>query len=142
MFRLSPSPIDSKKIADTLVADESGAIITFEGRVRNHQDGKKVLALEYEAYEDLAMEEAKKIIAEASQKFKVQNIDCVHRVGKLDIREIALWVGVSAAHRDAAFQACRYVVDEIKARLPIWKKEYFEDGTTQWVNCQEKSRVH
>ena len=100
-----------------------------------------MLALEYEAYEALAIEEAKKVIAETRRKFEVQNIDCVHRVGKLDIRDIALWVGVSAAHRDAAFQACRYIVDEIKTRLPIWKKEYFEDGTTQWVNCQGKSHV-
>jgi rhodanese-related sulfurtransferase len=95
-----------------------------------------VLRLEYEAYEALGVKEGERIVAEALERFGVRRIACVHRVGDLDIGELAVWVGVSAAHRDEAFDACRYVIDEVKQRLPIWKKEHYPEGDSGWVNCE------
>ncbi len=95
-----------------------------------------MLRLEYEAYEALALKEGERIVAEALERFGVRRIACVHRVGELAIGELAVWVGVSAAHRDEAFAACRYVIDEVKQRLPIWKKEHYPEGDSGWVNCE------
>ena len=117
-------------------AGEAGAFCAFEGRVRNHSDGRKVIALEYEALDPLCQKEAGKIFQEVGKKFNVLNVTCCHRVGKLSVGEMAVWVGVSASHRDDAFKACRYIIDEIKARLPIWKKEFYADGDSGWVNGQ------
>ncbi len=114
----------------------AGAYCHFEGRVRNHQDGRKVIALEYEACGELCEKEAEKILEEAQQKFSVIAWQCVHRVGRLSVGDVAVWVGVITEHRDQAFQVCRYVIDEVKYRLPIWKKEFYEDGNSGWVNCQ------
>lgn len=108
--------------------------MTFEGRVRNHNDGRPVLALDYEAFAVLAEREGARIVAEARERFDVLALACVHRIGALQIGDLAIWVGVAAAHRDAAFGACRYVIDEAKARVPIWKKEHYADGTSEWVN--------
>ena len=113
-----------------------GGYASFEGWVRNHNEGRRVLRLEYEAYEALALKEGERIVAEALERFGVRRIACVHRVGELAIGELAVWVGVSAAHRDEAFAACRYVIDEVKQRLPIWKKEHYPEGDSGWVNCE------
>ena len=137
MFLLSPTPLEKFILKHKLSSPESGAFASFEGLVRNHNDGKKVIALEYEAFEALALKEANKIFKEAKAKFEVIDVLCFHRVGKLSIGEIAVWVGVSAAHRDSAFKACRYIIDEIKTRLPIWKKEYYKNGDSGWVNCEK-----
>jgi molybdopterin synthase catalytic subunit len=95
-----------------------------------------VLRLEYEAYEPLAVSEAQKIFAEAKQKFPYLQAHCVHRTGLLEIGDCAVWVGVSSPHRDEAFRACRFIIDEVKVRLPIWKKEHYADGNSGWVNCE------
>jgi len=137
MFRLSTTPIHCDDLKNDLSVLTIGAVVTFEGIVRNHNDGRKVLALEYEAYEELAVQEAAKVIAEARQQFDIMDAHCAHRIGKLTIGDVAVWVGVSAAHRDSAFKACRYIIDEIKKRLPIWKKEYYTNGDSGWVNCQQ-----
>lgn len=121
-----------------LLADPvAGGYASFEGWVRNHNDGRAgVLYLEYEGYEQLGVKEGERIIAEAFARFDISKAHCIHRLGKLEIGELAVWVGVSAAHRDAAFAACRYIIDEVKHRVPIWKKEHFADGDSGWVNCE------
>ncbi|HEX4619540.1 MAG TPA: molybdenum cofactor biosynthesis protein MoaE, partial [Steroidobacteraceae bacterium] len=99
-------------------------------------EGQRVRRLEYEAYETLAVREAERIVAEALSRFGVRHAACAHRVGELAVGELAVWVGVSAPHRDEAFRACRYIIDEIKHRLPIWKKEHYLNGDSGWVNCE------
>ncbi len=104
--------------------------------MRDHNEGRTVQRLEYEAFEALAIKEGERIVAEAVARFGVTRAACVHRVGALGIGELAVWVGVSAAHRGEAFAACRYIIDEVKHRVPIWKKEHYADGDSGWVNCE------
>jgi molybdopterin synthase catalytic subunit len=137
-FELSEAVIDDARILALRAAlknPKAGALVVFEGIVRNHNEGKNVRALAYEGYESLARAEAERIFDEAKEKFAV--IDClaVHRVGELAVGDTAVFVAVSAAHRDAAYLASRYLIDEIKKRLPIWKKEHYLDGSSDWVNC-------
>ncbi len=136
MFYLSTTPLENINLKENLKSDQAGAFASFEGLVRNHNDGKKVVALEYEAFEPLCQKEFEVILKEAKERFAIIDLRCFHRVGKLTIGEMAVWVGVIAAHRDDAFAACRYIIDEVKKRLPIWKKEYYVDGESGWVNCQ------
>ncbi len=117
----------------------AGAYASFEGWVRNHNDGRGVQRLEYEGYEALGVKEGEKIVAEACERFPVARARCVHRLGVLDIGDLAVWVGVTAAHRDAAFAACRYIIDEVKTRVPIWKKEHYAEGDSGWINCEVRS---
>ena len=134
-FSLASVPLDPATLQRELLDPRAGACVTFEGWVRNHNDGRPVLALDYEAFAELAGREGNRIVAEARAKFEVVALACVHRVGALQIGDLAVWVGVAAAHRGAAFDACRYVIDEAKARVPIWKKEHYADGSSEWVNC-------
>jgi molybdopterin synthase catalytic subunit len=135
MFKLSATPLRPGELQRLLVDSHAGACVSFEGWVRDHNDGRAVRALDYEAYAELAEKEGARILEEAKAKFAVQAIHCVHRVGSLAIGDLAVWVGVSAAHRGAAFDACRYVIDEAKARVPIWKKEHYVSGASEWINC-------
>lgn len=135
-FRFSDTIIDSRALQATLNHPTAGGFVAFEGWVRNHNEGQPVLRLEYEAYPELAISEGQKIIDEALQKFAITGAACVHRVGLLEIGDIAVWVGVAAAHRGAAFDACRYIIDEAKQRVPIWKKEHYASGDSGWVNCE------
>ena len=134
-FRLASTPIDSAALQRALADARAGACVTFEGWVRNRNEGQPVLALEYEAYAPLAEKEGARILAEAQDKFALLAAACVHRTGHLHLGELAVWVGVTAQHRGAAFDACRYIIDEAKARLPIWKKEHYASGATAWINC-------
>ena len=136
MFSISSVPLETLDLRADLSSPKAGAFCSFEGLVRDHNDGKDVVALEYEAAESLCMSEADKILEEASQKFPIIKAKCFHRTGRLAIGEMAVWVGVISSHRDEGFKACRYIIDEIKVRLPIWKKEYYKDGQSEWVNCQ------
>lgn len=129
-----PLPIDA--LERELDDPECGACVSFIGKVRNHQDGRAVLRLDYEAYPEMATTLFEIIAEEAIQKFKVHHVRIVHRVGALAIGDVAVWVGVAAAHRGEAFSACRYTIDEVKHRAPIWKKEYYADGHAEWVTCQ------
>jgi len=138
-FKITSAVIDPAARKRELERSTAGACVTFEGWVRNHNDGEAVQALEYEAHLGLAEKEGARIVAEALERFAVTSVICEHRVGKLRIGECAVWVGVSADHRGAAFDACRYVIDETKARVPIWKKEHYASGATGWVNCATKS---
>ncbi len=133
MFQLSNIPINSITLRDELLSPQAGGYCAFEGWVRNNNEGKKVEALEYEAFEPLCLKEANLIFREVKQKYNILEFRCVHRIGKCQIGEMAVWVGVSAAHRDDAFKACRMIIDEIKLRLPIWKKEYYVDGVSNWI---------
>jgi molybdopterin synthase catalytic subunit len=134
-FTVTVKPIDPDARKRELTQGSAGACVTFEGWVRNHNEGESVQALEYEAHVPVAEKEGAKILAEAKQKFAIETAICEHRIGKLAIGDCAVWVGVSAAHRGAAFDACRYIIDETKARVPIWKKEHYTSGVTGWVNC-------
>jgi molybdopterin synthase catalytic subunit len=134
-FRLSAEPIEPATLAAALRDPRAGACATFEGWVRNQNDGRQVQALDYQAYTELAEKEAERILGEARSRFPVLAAACVHRIGSLALGDLAVWVGVTAAHRDPAFAACRFIIDEIKARLPIWKREHYADGTTEWINC-------
>ena len=138
-FRIVSAAIDPAARKRELERSAAGACVTFEGWVRNHNEGEAVQALEYEAHQAIAEKEGARIVAEALERFAVTAVHCEHRVGKLAIGDCAVWVGVSAAHRGAAFDACRYVIDETKARVPIWKKELYASGATGWVNCATKS---
>jgi molybdopterin synthase catalytic subunit len=135
MFRLSNIPLDPAALQRELADIRAGACVTFEGWVRNRNDGQPVQSLEYEAYPPLAEKEGARILGEACAKFSLLAATCAHRVGHLQLGELAVWVGVTAEHRGAAFEACRYIIDEAKARLPIWKKEHYVAGGTSWINC-------
>lgn len=137
MFEVSAKAIDKAAWSKRLDNPKAGSTVVFEGLVRNHNEGLSVTALEYECFEDLAYLEAEKILAEAKAKFKVYDIFCVHRTGRLEIGELAVWIGVASAHRQAAFAACQYMIDALKIRLPIWKKEHYLDQAAVWVNCQQ-----
>lgn len=136
MFKLSSIPLEKINLREGLVSESAGAFVCFEGWVRNHNEGKKVSALEYEAYESLCQKEAQKIFQEVHEKFDVIAARCFHRAGRLEIGDMAVWIGVITAHRDESFKACRYIIDEIKFRLPIWKKEHYENGDSGWVACE------
>jgi len=136
MFRFSSTPLDESTLRTELSDPACGGYAAFEGWVRNHNEGLRVRRLEYEAFEPLAIKEGERIIAEAIARFGVEHAACVHRIGALEIGENAVWVGVTARHRDEAFRACRYIIDEVKHRVPIWKKEHYENGDSGWVNCE------
>jgi molybdopterin synthase catalytic subunit len=134
-FNLSAEPLDPVALKTALINPRAGACATFEGWVRDRNEGQAVTSLEYEAYPALAEKEALRIFDEARAKFEVLDMVAAHRMGHLQLGEMAVWVGVTAEHRDAAFAACRYIIDQTKTRLPIWKKEHYTTGTSQWINC-------
>lgn len=135
-FALSDRPIDPARERRRLADPRAGGYAAFEGWVRDHDDGRAVVGLDYQVYPELALREGERVIAEARERFDILRARCVHRRGELAIGDLAVWVGVSAAHRDAAFAACRYVIDQVKDRLPIWKREHYTDGKSVWINCQ------
>src|SRR5579872_5050030 len=135
-FSFTTQPIDEPALRKQLADPVAGGYASFEGWVRNHNAGLPVRHLEYEAFEELAVKEGERIIAEATERFGIEHAACVHRLGALAIGEMAVWVGVSSRHRHEAFLACRYIIDEVKHRIPIWKKEHYENGDSGWVNCE------
>lgn len=135
-MRITATKIDPDRLRSELCDAAAGAYVGFEGWIRNHNDGADVLRLEYEVYEPVALTEGARVIAEAKSRFPVLHAECVHRSGMLEIGDCAVWVGVTSAHRDEAFAACRYIIDQVKVRLPIWKKEHYVAGHSGWVNCE------
>ena len=135
-FCFSQAPLTPDTYRAALADPAAGGYAAFEGWVRNHNEGHAVTRLEYEAFEALANTEGERIVAEAIARFGVTRAACVHRVGALAIGDLAVWVGVSSRHRAEAFAACRYIIDEVKHRLPIWKKEHYVNGDSGWVNCE------
>lgn len=134
MLRLSATPLDPRELAAKLQDQRTGALVTFEGRVRDLNQGRDVVRLEYEGTEPLAKKEFEKIVAEARAQFEFTDAFCSHRVGILGPGDIAVWIGVTSVHRSAAFAASKYLIDELKKRLPIWKKEHYADGASEWIN--------
>lgn len=141
-FSLSSESVDTSRLHEVLQHPGSGGFCAFEGWVRNSNDGREVDGLDYEAYAELAAIEGERILDEAIARYGVTDARCVHRTGRLKVGDLAVWVGVSAAHRDEAFRACRYIIDEIKHRLPIWKKEHYLTGESSWVACTHVYREH
>jgi molybdopterin synthase catalytic subunit len=135
-FSFSSTPLTLDAYRQALADPAAGGYASFEGWVRNHNEGHAVTRLEYEAFEELANKEGERIVNEAIQRFGVLKAACVHRVGSLGIGDVAVWVGVSSRHRAEAFAACRYIIDEVKHRVPIWKKEHYINGDSGWVNCE------
>jgi molybdopterin synthase catalytic subunit len=133
-FSIADAPFDIAPLRECLLRADAGAYASFEGWVRNHNDGRAALGLRYEAYVALAETEGAAIIEQAFAKFAIADAACVHRIGDLDVGDLAVWVGVSAAHRDAAFTACRWIIDEVKARVPIWKHERYAEGDAAWLH--------
>ncbi|KRA35539.1 molybdopterin converting factor [Rhodanobacter sp. Root627] len=140
-FTLATEPVDVATLRDTLKHSGAGGFCSFEGWVRNNNEGREVSGLAYEAYAELAISEGERVVDEAVARYGVLAAHCVHRVGDLRIGDLAVWIGVSAAHRDEAFRACRYIIDEIKHRLPIWKKEHYIEGDTAWVACTHAAHI-
>src|SRR3546814_11064728 len=121
-FSLSPEPFAVEPLREAMDDARAGAYAGFEGRVRDHNDGRAVDGLHYEAYAALAEAEGERVLSEALERFDILDARCVHRTGDLVIGDIAVWVGVTAAHRDAAFAACRHILHEAQPRRPIWKR--------------------
>ncbi|MEM9159795.1 MAG: molybdenum cofactor biosynthesis protein MoaE [Verrucomicrobiota bacterium] len=134
-FTIANEPLEPEALKRELLNHHSGAFIAFEGWVRNHNEGQGVDLLEYSAYKPLAEKEGSRVVAEAIEKFDIVGASCAHRIGSLNLGGIAVWVGVASAHRGPGFKACQYIIDEVKARVPIWKKEHYQGGDTGWVNC-------
>ena len=135
-FRFTDQGIDTAAARRELIDPGAGGYASFEGWVRNFNEGQEVTRLEYEAFRELALKEGERILAEAAARFPIKRALCIHRVGSLDLSEMAVWVGVSSAHRGEAFDACRFIIDEVKHRVPIWKKEHYRSGDSGWVNCE------
>lgn len=131
-IKISSEPLDIQSCIDWVMTPQCGGIDVFIGTVREATKGKTVIQLEFEAYETMALKEMKKIADETLKRWAVHKIVIHHRTGVLQIGEIPVVIAVSAAHRDAAFDACRYIIDTLKQTVPIWKKEVFQDGEV-WV---------
>jgi molybdopterin synthase catalytic subunit len=135
MFRVINQPIDLQELVRFVTDPEAGAIATFIGTTRNHNDGRKVIALDYDGYPEMAEKELARIGAAAHKQWRICRMAIVHRLGPVQITEPSVVIAVSAGHREAAFAACRFAIEEIKRTVPIWKKEVFEGGEV-WIGTQ------
>jgi molybdopterin synthase catalytic subunit len=126
-------PIEHAPLVERVRQPEDGAVVTFDGCVRNHSHGRRTLYLDYEAYESMALAKMREIAAQVHENFPIHRVAMAHRLGRLEIGETSVFIAVSSAHRPAAFEACRYAIDTLKRTVPIWKKEYFEDGAV-WAD--------
>jgi molybdopterin synthase catalytic subunit len=133
LFLLTREPIDHAALVVHVRAAEDGAVVAFDGCVRNHSHGRRTLYLDYEAYESMALAKIREIAAAIHEKFDIHRVAIAHRLGRLQIGETSVFIAVSAPHRPAAFDACRFAIDTLKRTVPIWKKEYFEDGAV-WAD--------
>lgn len=132
MAYLHTSPLDMAALLELIRDPSRGGIVTFVGAVRDHDSGRPVVALEYSAYAPMAEAECGRIVAEATQRWPVR-VALAHRVGRLEPGDVAVIVAAAASHRDAAFEAARWVIDEVKRRVPIWKREHYHDGAAEWI---------
>ncbi|MDN3601434.1 molybdenum cofactor biosynthesis protein MoaE [Mucilaginibacter myungsuensis] len=133
-IHISPTPLNIQSCIDLVMSPSCGGIDVFIGTVRDATKGKQVLRLEFEAYEKMAVSEMQKLADRAMQQWPVQKVVIHHRTGVLQVGEVPVVIAVAAAHRDAAFEACRFLIDTLKQTVPIWKKEVFEDGEV-WVSA-------
>jgi molybdopterin synthase catalytic subunit len=135
MFRVINQAIDLQELVRFVTDPEAGAIATFIGTTRNHNDGRKVIALDYDGYPEMAEKELARIDAAARKQWQICRMAIVHRLGPVQITEASVMIAVSSGHREAAFAACRFAIEEIKRTVPIWKKEVFEGGEV-WIGTQ------
>ena len=133
-FSLTTDRIDPQTLKTAMLSQQAGACCAFEGWVRDHHLGRGVISLEYEAYAELALKEGERIIGEALSRFDILEARAAHRLGPLQPGDLAVWIGVTAVHRASAFEACQFIIDTIKDRVPIWKHEFYTDGTDEWVD--------
>ena len=132
MFRLTREPIDIQKTVESIQKPEDGAVVVFDGVVRNHSKDKSVRYLEYDAYESMAIKKLEEVGVRARSRYAIRDIAIVHRLGRLDVGECSVAIVVASAHRGPAFEACRFAIDTIKEIVPIWKKEFYENGEV-WI---------
>lgn len=125
--------IDAAAVMDAVKAGEDGAVCAFDGIVRNNTRGRQTLFLVYESYEEMALSQMRALAAEALEKFKIRDVTILHRLGRLEVGETSVFIAVASAHRGAAFDACRWLIDTLKKTVPIWKKEHFIDGAV-WAD--------
>jgi molybdopterin synthase catalytic subunit len=135
MIEITTSPLDPEQITARVRQDTNGAVVTFLGTTRLLSEGKRVVRLEYEAYETMALKKLEEIREEMMAEFGIEDVAISHRIGVVDIGQISLVVAVASPHRQEAFLACHKIVDRLKETVPIWKKEFFEDGS-RWVACE------
>ena len=136
MIELTYEVLDAEKVTALVRNDTNGAVVTFLGTTRNHFQGRRVVTLEYEAFEEMAVKKLEDIRQEIRAEFSIEDIAIAHRIGKVPIGEVSLVVAVASPHRVEAFHACHKAVDRLKETVPIWKKEVFEDGS-RWVACED-----
>lgn len=140
---ITDRPIDPPTVRNaTPVAHAAGGLVMFEGIVRDVNEGKQVRYLEYETFDTLALKELTRICVEACEQFGLNHASVTHRKGRLEIGDIAVMVAAVAGHRGEAFLGCRYIIDQLKVRAPIWKKEFYLDGTHSWPRCSHHHRSH
>ena len=130
---LTRDPIQAEEVLDRVRAASDGAVVLLLGVVRDHNEGRDVRGIEYEAYQEMAMSVMTAIALEAGESVDTDRIAVVHRTGELEVGEVSLAIAVGSPHREEAYQASRYIIEEIKKRVPVWKKERFADGETSWV---------
>ena len=141
MIQITRSPISPEKVVEGVTTLRSGAVNAFIGTTRNHSRSRRVKWLEYEAYEPMALRMMEKIIQEAKTRWDIHEAAIVHRVGKVNVGEASVVIAVSSAHRDEAFQACRFLIDRLKQVVPIWKREFFEDGAIEWSLQSHEQKI-
>ena len=142
LFGLTSDPIPESDLRTGLLNVGAGGFVAFEGWVRNHHLGRDVVELHYEAYPGLALKTGEVIIKQAIERFGLTGACAIHRTGCLRPGDLAVWVGVAAPHRAEAFAACRAIIDDIKALVPIWKHEFYADGSSEWVNPADCHCAH
>lgn len=145
MFRINENTIttlDIEVFKNEVMLLENGASVIFEGIVRNHNEGKNVTSLEYQAYPTMAIKVGNEIIKKAKEKFNITNALCIHRTGHLKVGEIAVWVVATSHHRQDSFLACEYIIDEVKTLVPIWKREHYLLTNPEWVACHQCGNHH
>lgn len=131
--RITSEPIDSAALLDQCVGDADGAAILFVGTVRNHNDGREVGHLDYQSYPEMAVKVLEDIVSEAEERWDVGEMSVVHRIGRLEIGEASVAIVVASPHRGDAYDASRYIIEELKKRVPIWKREGYLTGESEWL---------
>ena len=141
MIELTFDPLDPEKVTGKVRRNSNGAVVTFLGTTRDNFEGKRVVTLEYEAFDEMAIKELEKVRLQLIAEFCIEDLAISHRIGRVDIGEISLVVAVASPHRKEAFYACHQAVDRLKETVPIWKKEVYEDGS-RWVACEDHEFDH
>jgi molybdopterin synthase catalytic subunit len=133
MIEITRNPIDVQRVIGSVQSNDCGALVTFIGTVRDNSESRRVLYLEYDVYPEMAEKKLKEIASEIQTKWSLPNVSIVHRVGRLEIGEIVVVIAVASGHRREGFEACQYAIDRLKEIVPIWKKEFYAEGSSSWI---------